>query len=200
MSAASTTVAILAGGAATRLHGCDKGLQPLGGRPLIGWVIDALAAMRGDAPFAGILILANRHQEDYANYASTIGDDADGFRGPLAGVAAALRNCDSAWLLTLPVDCPHPPLDLHARLLDAAQQADSAAIVAHDGERRQPLFALYRRDLAGSAAMAVEAGQGVWQWQASIGARELDFSDRHRQFQNLNTPQDFAAYAAEHEL
>ncbi|MET0226809.1 MAG: molybdenum cofactor guanylyltransferase MobA [Dokdonella sp.] len=200
MSAASTTVAILAGGAATRLDGRDKGLQALGGRPLIGWVVDALAAMRSDVPFAGILIVANRHLREYAHYAITIRDDADGFRGPLAGVAAALRVCSSPWLLTLPVDCPRPPSDLHGRLSDAARHGDDGAVVAHDGARRQPLFALYRRELAGSAAAAVEAGQGVWQWQTSIGARELDFSDRHRQFQNLNTPQEFAAYAAEHEL
>ncbi|HEY0230787.1 MAG TPA: molybdenum cofactor guanylyltransferase MobA [Dokdonella sp.] len=200
MPVAATTVAILAGGAATRLDGRDKGLQPLGGRPLIGWVVDALRAMCGDTPFAGILIVANRHVDEYAAYAATIRDDADGFRGPLAGVAAALRHCGSDWLLTLPVDCPRPPVDLHARLFAAARQCESTAVVAHDGERRQPLFALYRRELAGSAAAAVESGQGVWQWQASIGARELDFSDRHRQFQNLNTPQEFAAYAAEHAL
>jgi molybdopterin-guanine dinucleotide biosynthesis protein A len=200
MSAASTTVAILAGGAATRLEGRDKGLQLLGGRPLIAWVVDAAADMGGDTPFADRLIVANRHADEYAAYATTIRDDVEGFRGPLAGIAAALRHCRSAWLLTLPVDCPRPPSDLHARLFDAARQNDSAAVVAHDGERRQPLFALYRRELAASAAAAVEGGQGVWQWQSAVGARELDFGDRQRQFRNLNTPQEFADYAAEHAL
>jgi molybdopterin-guanine dinucleotide biosynthesis protein A len=200
MAAASTTVAILAGGAATRLEGRDKGLQPLGGQPLIAWVVDAAAAMAGDTAFADRLIVANRHADDYAAYATTIRDDVDGFRGPLAGVAAALRFCRSEWLLTLPVDCPRPPSDLHARLFDAAQQGNSAAVVAHDGERRQPLFALYRCELATSAAAAVEGGQGVWQWQTAVGVHELDFGDRQRQFRNLNTPQEFAAYAAEHSL
>jgi len=114
MSAASTTVAILAGGAATRLEGRDKGLQPLGGRPLIAWVVDAAADMAdmADTPFADRLIVANRHADEYAAYATTIRDDVEGFRGPLAGIAAALRHCRSAWLLTLPVDCPRPPSDL----------------------------------------------------------------------------------------
>ncbi|MEP7042298.1 MAG: molybdenum cofactor guanylyltransferase MobA [Dokdonella sp.] len=200
MAAVAITLAILAGGAATRLDGRDKGLQLLCGRPLIAWVIDAVAAMREDARLAAPLIVANRHLDEYASYAATIRDDADGFRGPLAGVAAALHACRSTWLLTLPVDCPRPPLDLAARLFAAAHEQGSVAAVAHDGERRQPLFALYRCELAASAAVAVDKGQGVWQWQTAIGACELDFSDRRQQFRNLNTPEDFAAYAAEYEL
>ena len=215
------TVAILAGGAATRLGCRDKGLEPLGGRPLVAWVVDAIHAMdaarepspsrgggdgvRNGAPETapgslGLLIIANRHQDQYAHYAATLADLTTGFRGPLAGVAAALAACTTPWLLTVPVDCPTPPPDLAARLLDAALAHDGDAFVAHDGERRQPLFALYRRELAAAAAAGAEAGQGVWQWQDAIAARELDFSDRRAQFRNLNTPEDFAAYAAEHRL
>jgi molybdopterin-guanine dinucleotide biosynthesis protein A len=147
-----------------------------------------------------LLIVANRHRDAYAKYARTIPDVTPGFRGPLAGIAAALAACATPWLLTVSVDCPTPPPDLAARLLDAALAHDGDAFVAHDGERRQPLFALYRRELAASAADGVAAGQGVWQWQQAIGARELDFGDRRAQFRNLNTPEDFAAHAAEHDL
>ncbi len=136
-----------------------------------------------------------RHVEDYARHARTIADDATGFRGPLAGIAAALRLCATPWLLTVPVDCPEPPRDLAARLLGSALQSNASCVTARDAERRQPLFALYRRELAPSAAAAIDAGWGVWQWQASIGASELDFAAQSRQFQNLNTPEDFAAYA-----
>ncbi len=208
MAAPTLTVAILAGGAATRLGGRDKGLEPLDGRALIAWVVDAIAGMEvwqrpsavataatPSVRNANVLIIANRHLEDYACHARTAGDDATGFRGPLAGIAAALRLIATPWLLTLPVDCPEPPRDLAARLLDHALRSRVSCVTAHDGERRQPLFALYRRELAPSAAAAVEAGQGVWQWQDSIGARELDFAGQSRQFQNLNTPEDFAAYA-----
>ncbi len=74
-------------------------------------------------------------------------------------------------------------------------RAHADATVAHDGERRQPLFALYVRKLAESAARAAAMGQGAWEWQDAIGAVEVDFSDRRQQFHNLNTPEDFAAYA-----
>ena len=189
----SLTFAILAGGAATRLDGRDKGLEPLDGKPLVAWVIDAITAMQADP---AILIVANRNLGSYASLAPTMSDSVPGFHGPLAGIAAALGRCETEWLLTLPVDCPAPPRDLAVRLLRHAHAGGHAASVAHDGERRQPLFAIYRRGLAAAAATAVAVGQGAWQWQEAIGARELDFSDRRRQFHNLNTAADFAAHAA----
>ena len=188
MSTPSITVAILAGGASTRLGGRDKGLEPLLDRPLVAWAADAWKAQD-----IALVVVANRNIDDYARHASVICDVAQGFRGPLAGIAAALAACTTPLLLTVPVDCPDPPPDLRERL--AASVHDSIAAVAYDGERRQPLFALYRRDAADSAANAVLTGQGVWQWQDAIGAREVDFSDQRRKFHNLNTPEDFAEYA-----
>jgi molybdopterin-guanine dinucleotide biosynthesis protein A len=187
----SLTVAILAGGAASRLGGRDKGLETVDGTPLI-----ARARAYCDRAIArdvDFLIIANRHLDEYARYGRVRADAIAGFRGPLAGVASALEGAAAARVLTLPVDCPAPPDDLAARLVDAFDDHD--VVVAHDGERRQPLFALYRRELAASAAMAAASGQGVWEWQDAAGAVEVDFADRRQQFHNLNTPDEFAAYA-----
>jgi molybdopterin-guanine dinucleotide biosynthesis protein A len=189
MTAPSLTVAILAGGASTRLGGRDKGLEPLLGRPLIDWATDRWKTREDIA----LVVVANRHHDEYARYAPVIRDVAQGFKGPLAGIAAALAFSTTPHLLTVPVDCPDPPADVDERL--AASLRDANATVAFDGERRQPLFALYRRETAESAAAAVLAGQGVWQWQDAIGAREVDFSGERRKFHNLNTPEEFAAYA-----
>ncbi|MEO7324524.1 MAG: molybdenum cofactor guanylyltransferase [Dokdonella sp.] len=221
MQATSITTAILAGGAASRLGGRDKGLEPLDGRPLIAWLVDSVRTMEAGAASAALLlslqvdreriaserasadalgdsnllIVANRNIEAYSQYATTISDDVAGFRGPLAGIASALAFCTTPWLMTVPVDCPRPPRDLASRLLQAVSAGAADGVVAHDGERRQPLFAIYRRQLAGSAAQAAAMGRGVWSWQDAIGTRELDFSDCRRQFHNLNTPAEFAAYA-----
>ena len=194
MSAVPTlTVAILAGGAASRLGGRDKGLALLDGKPMIEWVID-YCAKHIDAEVE-LVIIANRSIDTYARYASVKTDAVTGFQGPLAGVASALDAANAPRVLTLPVDCPDPPPDLVERLGAAIEAAGADASVAHDGERRQPLFALYRSDLAGSATTAASAGQGVWEWQDAIGAVEVDFADRRQQFHNLNTPAEFAAYA-----
>jgi len=187
------TVAILAGGAASRLGGRDKGLEPVDGRPLIARAraYCERAVARGRA--IDFLIVANRHLDEYSRYGRVRSDATDGFRGPLAGVASALEGAAADCVLTLPVDCPAPPEDLATRLLAAFGAHD--ALVAHDGERRQPLFALYRRMLAASALAAAASGQGVREWQDTIGAVEVDFADRRQQFHNLNTPEEFAAYA-----
>lgn len=193
MSGATYTVAVLAGGAATRLDGRDKGLMPLDGRPLIDWVLAAAGLRRAaDAAAPPLLIVANRHLDAYALHGPTIHDALPGHHGPLAGIAAALAACRTGWLLSVPVDCPLPPPDLAARLL--AGPADAAIRVAHDGERRQPLFALYARALAASAAAAAAKETGVYAWQDAVGAVEVDFADRRVHFENLNTPSDFAAF------
>jgi molybdopterin-guanine dinucleotide biosynthesis protein A len=193
MTTPALTVAILAGGAAARLGGRDKGLETLAGRPMIEWVVDACVRDVGE-PFE-LVVVANRHLDVYARHGRVSTDAEAGFRGPLAGVASALGAATTARVLTLPVDCPEPPPDLARRLARALDSNDASAAVAHDGERRQPLFALYRTELADAAAAGAKAGQGVWEWQQSIGTVEVDFADRRRQFHNLNTPEDFAAYA-----
>lgn len=195
MDAPPLTIAILAGGAARRLGGRDKGLVLLDGRALIDHVLDAAGAMHAGP--VELLIVANRNLDDYARRARTLTDVIAGHRGPLAGIAAALAACATPWLLTLPVDCPDPPVELPARLAHASARHAADALVAHDGERRQPLFALYRRELAAAAAIAAEEGQGVAHWQGAIGAREVDFSDCRRQFHNLNTPEDLVAHGTE---
>jgi len=193
VSGATYTVAVLAGGAATRLDGRDKGLMPLDGRPLIDWLLAAAGLRRAaDAAAPPLLIVANRHLDAYALHGPTIHDVLPGHRGPLAGIAAALAACRTDWLLSVPVDCPLPPPDLASRLL--AGPADAAIRVAHDGERRQPLFALYARALASSAAAAAAKETGVYAWQDAVGAVEVDFADRRVHFENLNTPSDFAAF------
>ena len=187
----SITLAILAGGRAERMGGLDKGLQPLRGRTLVACVDDAL---RGQG-LHHVLIVANRSHEAYLRIAPTISDALPGQRGPLAGIAAALAACATHWLLTVPVDCPDPPPDLVARLHEARVAARNAVAVAHDGERRQPLFALYDRELAAEAACAAQGGLGVAAWQDRLGATAVDFTDRRAHFANLNTLAELAAYA-----
>ncbi|MBS0555873.1 MAG: molybdenum cofactor guanylyltransferase [Proteobacteria bacterium] len=175
---------MLAGGEGRRVGGADKGLLMLDGRPLVAHVI---AALRGQV--GHMLICANRNADHYAQFAPVIADGAEGFRGPLAGIAAALRACASEWLLTVPVDCPRPPQDLAQRLLAGIGGYRTA--VAVDGTTRQPLFALYARELAASAAQALVRELGVWQWQDEIGVATVDFSDARGAFANLNSPEDF---------
>ena len=187
---AHVTAAILAGGAGSRLGGCDKGLEPLAGKPLIAHVLAALESQAGR-----VLICINRNEARYATYAPTLRDTQNTFCGPLAGIAGALAACATDWLLTVPVDCPRPPPHLAAR---QRAGAGACAAVANDGTRTQPLFALYRRELAASAASALATDAPVWRWQQEIGAREVAFADCAAAFANLNERPEFERWEREH--
>jgi molybdenum cofactor guanylyltransferase len=186
---ADVTAAILAGGEGARVRGQDKGLLPLARVPLIERVSSAMRPQAGT-----LLICANRHNETYAAFGAVVADAPEGYRGPLAGIAAALAVCTTSWLLTGPVDCPDPPAELGPRLLAAAIGAGTSLAVAHDGERAQPLFAIYRRELAESCSDALVRDLPVWRWQRDAGATVVDFSDSAARFVNLNTPEEFRAW------
>ena len=185
---AMITAAVLAGGAGSRLHGRDKGFEPLAGKPLIAHVVAALRDQAGS-----LLICANRNLERYAELAAVCTDATAAYAGPLAGISVALAACETQWLLTVPVDCPQPPADLARRL--HAYVGGARASVAR-GVRREPLFALYHCELARDAAVAFARDEPVWRWQEHIGAREVGFPGET--FVNLNTPEDFQRWEQQH--
>jgi len=169
IASADITGLLLAGGRGSRMGGVDKGLQPFNGQPL------ALHAMRRLTPQVGpIMVNANRNLAEYEALGAPVWPDslAD-HAGPLAGFLTGLEHCATPWLLTVPCDTPLFPLDLAARLAEAAV-ADDADIAmatapepAEDGGppvlRPQPVFCLLRVELelsvqAKAAVMVREAG------------------------------------------
>jgi molybdenum cofactor guanylyltransferase len=181
------TGVILAGGLARRMGGVDKGLMHVGERPLIEYVIDALAPQ-----VATLLINANRHQPRYRHYGyPVIGDTHEGFCGPLAGILSALEHATAPWVLSAPCDAPLLPADYGARLWQAMERMDSQAAVVHDGGRIQPVFALLATSLADRLRTYLESGQrrtDTWLLQQSPAI--VDMADCSEAFINLNEPAD----------
>ncbi|MGB5063699.1 MAG: molybdenum cofactor guanylyltransferase MobA, partial [Candidatus Competibacter sp.] len=145
----AVTGVILAGGRAERMGGRDKGLLPLAGEPLIAHGIRRLRPQ-----VAELLISANRNHDAYRTYGCrVVGDDPDGrFRGPLAGMLAALRVAETPYLLTAPCDSPLLPVDYARRMLAALEREQTTVSVAYGEDCWQPVFALLpvalREDLA----------------------------------------------------
>ena len=187
--APSVTVAILAGGAGARFGGRDKGLVELAGKPLVEW------ALRGIPSDADSLIVATRNLDIYESFARVVSDALPGHRGPLLGILAALRAARTDFVATLPVDCPRPPRDWLARLIAPLQAHTSLKLcVAHDGQRREPLFAVYRRNAIDSSTDESVSDAPVWRWQDELGARDVDFSDVADAFANINNEAERLAY------
>ncbi|HZX33088.1 MAG TPA: molybdenum cofactor guanylyltransferase MobA [Rhodocyclaceae bacterium] len=185
MAQQEITAVILAGGLATRLGGVDKGLQTLGDKPLVAHVLERLRPQVGE-----ILINCNRNADVYAGFDCSLAPDRiAGFPGPLAGLHAALHAASTPLVLTAPCDSPFLPTDLAARLLVAL--ADGEAAVARAG-RRQPVFALYRRNVLPRLETFLDTGERkVGLWQAQLDCRIADFSDAEDAFRNLNSPDDW---------
>ncbi len=182
---ADITGLVLAGGRGQRWGGLDKGLIPHAGRPLVEWVLDALAPQVG-----GLLISANRNLETYATYGHPLVEDRqDGFQGPLAGISAGLAAAPTPWVVTAPCDGPALPADLVARLSLALAQDGAKLAAPVVAGRIQPVYALIPVDLAEDLrAYLAAGGRSVVGWLTGHRLALADFSDRPEVFANLNAP------------
>lgn len=182
---------VLAGGRGTRMGGVDKGLQALDGRPLAQHVLEALRPQ-----VAEVCISANRHAEAYrALGAEVIADAWPDFRGPLAGLHAALARGTHDWWLAAPCDTPGLPADLVARLHGAARaRGRPAAYAVVRGEPVYPLC-LVQQGCFDDLQRALRDGQyAVGRWLAGQGAVAVDIDGWDARLPlNLNTPQRLAA-------
>jgi molybdopterin-guanine dinucleotide biosynthesis protein A len=180
------TLGLLAGGRATRLGGLDKAWLERDGMPqVLRW------RNRFANEVATVLVSANR---DLARYAAAglraIPDRLSEDVGPIAGLDALAKACQTQWLLTLPIDlvgvndCLLPTL--------VAESAFNGAF-AGDDDGAQPLVALWRvAALREAVAAAISADQtAVHALQARLGMVRVRFNGVR--FGNLNTPADLAA-------
>jgi molybdopterin-guanine dinucleotide biosynthesis protein A len=171
----------------------DKGLVRIAGRPMVEWILEALAPQVGT-----LLISANRNLTDYAVYGRpVVSDEQAGFQGPLAGILSALRHVSTDWVLTVPCDGPLLPDDLAGRLIAAVVRTGATLAVASDGTAIQPVYALLPVKLAQSLEDNLAEGRrrmGDW-----IGLHQpaiAEFTDTPMAFANANTPADIAALEA----
>ena len=171
------------------MGGRDKGLLPFGDELLVERVLDGILPQVGAA-----LISANRNQEVYRGLGfPVIADPLDDFQGPLAGFLAGLENMHTDYLLTLPCDGPIVADDLAQRLATGLSDASADIAVAHDGKRLQPVYAMLHRRVAPDLKLALEQGERkIDRWYPRNHWITVDFSDVPEQFNNINTPEDYA--------
>ena len=186
------SAAILAGGLATRLGGCDKSALLVDGRAILDRQIDTLTPLVEDLMIVG-------HSVNAAHLipgARVIGDIVPGC-GPLGGLHAALTSARSDVLFLVACDMPYVSSAFVEHLLSLAGEAD--AVVPQTERGYHPLCAVYTRACLEPAA-------------AQLGDRRLkmlDLLDRvrvrvvpleeircfgapDRLLANVNTPADYA--------
>lgn len=184
------TGVILAGGRAERMGGRDKGLLPLAGEPLIAHVVRRLRPQ-----VVELLISANRNLEAYRHYGCRVIRDAEHeqFRGPLAGILAAMRVAATPYLLTAPCDSPLLPPDYGQRMWATLERERASLGVVFREGYRQPVFALLPVELRDDLASYLTAGKGnAGRWLQRHRPALVEFPDEPTLFRNVNTPEELA--------
>jgi molybdopterin-guanine dinucleotide biosynthesis protein A len=170
---------VVAGGAGTRM-GRDKALVLLEGRPFIAWVVDALEAVCPRVLVAGRV----------TGWEGRRGiEDLPGVRGPLAGLAAALREGEEVLLLA--VDQPW----VRSSTLVALGQIGGTVVPVSDGVR-QVTCALYSPSLASLAAIETARGGSLQSMLDQAPVTEVDplewasWDEDGRSWFSVDTPAD----------
>ena len=184
------TGVVLAGGQGRRMGTIDKGLVPLGGRPMVAHVLERLRPQVDE-----ILINANQHRAEYEAFGYSVFADAiGGFAGPLAGLQVALAHASFPLVATVPCDSPFLPEDLVARLTAALHAKEADLAVARTFDQPHPVFALVRRDVMAHLAAFLEGGgRKIDAWYATLKTIEVAFDDEAEAFRNINTSDELKA-------
>ncbi|MGG7567173.1 molybdenum cofactor guanylyltransferase MobA [Rhodovulum sp. DZ06] len=191
---------ILAGGRATRMGGGDKGLRLVGGRPLLAHVVDRLSPQ-----CAALALNANGDPARFADWGlPVLPDGMADYPGPLAGVLAGLdwaAEQGAEAIVTAAADTPFFPVDLVARLQEAAGPSGLALAASVDPESgkiwRQPTFGLWPTALRDDLRAALQDGlRKIVLWTDRHGAGQAVFTAPQDPFFNVNTPADLSAAEA----
>lgn len=188
-AAAAHRIAILAGGAGSRMGGPKAGVE-LAGRPLIehGLAAARLARLR---PF-----VVAREDSELPPLREPVLVEPAGPRHPLSGIIAALEHAEEP-LVVLACDLPLVPAELLAEL--GRRRAPFGIPLA---PRPQPLVARYSPGLLPRLRAGLAREDPVTRVTEELGGDRLrpaelrGYGDPERMFLNANSPADLAAVEA----
>lgn len=186
------TGVILAGGMSRRL-GRNKALELIGGRPLIGRVIEGIGSVADR-----VLVIVNDDQRALDLQLPPgveIAVDEYPDAGSLGGIYTGLANASTPWILVVACDMPFLNKKLLRHLLDHRQNADVVVPVL-DG-RPEPTHAAYSKVCIPHIREKIESSQlkitGFFDnvVVTSIPQEEVEKLDPERfSFFNVNTQDD----------
>ena len=164
--------------------GRDKARLPLRGGDPVSAVAAAVASAAGNVTLVG-------HPE----LPSTPDRYPGG--GPLGGILTALDHTAADWNLIVACDMPEVTADFLKGLLARAMWSPADVLLPYGPHGLpEPLCAVYRR--RARAAMKAHFARGVRKVTAALAGLEVEplVVAELSFFQNVNTPEDWAAYAA----
>jgi molybdopterin-guanine dinucleotide biosynthesis protein A len=184
------TVAILAGGRATRFEGRDKGALLVGGRSIRDRQLQELSQVAEE-----ILLIGGSPAPSIPGVTIRLVADRVRGAGPLGGLDAALAACRRDHVMIIAGDMPYVSAQLVAYLMSLAETSD--AVVPRTEHGYHPLCAVYARRCEDAVAARLASGVFAMKDLLSevsvrvVNAHELSaFGDPDRLLANVNTPAD----------
>ena len=169
--------------------GRDKAMLPFAGKPLARAVAETVRQAAGEAVLVG-------DPARYEGLGLRVIPDLYPGEGPLGGILTALADSNADWNLVTACDMPALDAGFLAGLFDEAEASGAPILLPADASGRpEPLCAIYHSDCRQALERAF--GQGVRKVTAAfegIPTARL-VVDQVSHFQNVNTPEDWAAYA-----
>ena len=180
--------AVLLSGGESRRMGRDKATIAWSGGPL--WQ-SQLATLRALQPTT--IFLSAREEKPWRPVDVKLVIDADESRGPMAGIAATLRACETTHLVVLAIDLPLMTSAYLREML--ARTAPGRGVVPRIGDRFESVCAIYPRESLsaferGAASLQVLVAKLIS--NGYMEPREVSPSD-YELFKNVNEPADLAA-------
>lgn len=197
---------ILAGGLARRMGGGDKGLQTIGGRPILHLVVEKVCCWTDTILLSANDDPARFREQDWLTGITPVADTVPDRPGPLAGILSAMEwaaahRPQRTRLLCVPCDTPFLPTDLGAALTAALPPGGNgiAMAVGPDGIRH-PTVALWPLSLRPALRNALrnEGLRKVGGFAAQHGRVDVPFPAGPNgidPFFNINSPDDLAQAA-----
>lgn len=178
---------VLAGGAATRMGGVDKGLVAFAQKTLVETVIDAIKPQADK-----LVISANRNLDRYREMGyEVVTDKIEGYRGPLVGLLSVMKVEKADFYVTAPCDSPYVAHDYVKKLrkaFDDKPDLKCAAAVSHG--YKQPVFMMVRKEaLSNLEDFLLQGEHKVRAWLDSMHAQWVEFDDLSL-FDNFNTQEE----------
>ncbi len=176
------TAIILAGGAGARM-GCDKTMLPIDGQPMIKHIYEQLR------PHFSQILISSNDPSRHGFLGATVVPDRSVGRGPLMGIASALRV--SEYERNFVIACDMPDVDIGLVRAMLRQVGDNDAVIPTVGPGLyEPLFAVYRRSALPALEETLHSGSNrILDSFSRCRVTYVDLSDRR--LKNVNTMSEY---------
>ena len=183
------TAIIMAGGRSRRM-GQDKTILKINGTPVIKYIFDQLRSH-----FDQILVSSNNIAKHSFSGVKVVPDEVAN-KGPLMGIASALRVSQNDINFVIACDIPEVDIDLIRRLIKKNRNFD--AVLPQTGPSQyEPLFAVYKKSTL--AAIDESIISGNYKILDPLKKCKVNYVKLHRaeQIKNLNTMSDYLQFVKE---